>query len=184
MYNTPDSKEHFRQLVQCIREGSTTVKYSHNHLPWQTRIVLNELIDYAKTETKKLRIFTGDVRSEFYGVDFLPRIIDLLKNGCEVTIVLAEKPSIKTSSDWLSLNNFGKVHIFFKKDYDENAFHIAISGDAYRFEKNHKKLPEGTKVKDESPKRPARFGFHCPEDVKVLDAYWNNYVIKDAVPLT
>ena len=160
--------------------------YDFNLYPFMSRIIVEELLDYSiENPEEEVKMFIGDVKSEFYGRDILfKRISELASNGIKFNIILAKPPKDNYLNEWRDLHNKfqDKIKIRMKTRYDSNLCHLILIRDAYRIEVPHEDY-DG-QVTDFLPLRPARFGFHDESYAQsVVLEHWNNGAIKDAVNL-
>lgn len=174
---------YFAKYVRKMRV-SLTPDHDFNRFPWQSRIVVQELFNCADNNTRVIKIFLGDVKTEFYKSMLFENIKALSEKGINFDIVLAEPPLGQYVDIWrnliISCNN--KVRVRYKKKYDEKSCHIILVGDNYRFELAHPRF-EG-EVTDSYPERPAQFGFHEKSTATEIANYWTQSIDKDLVEIT
>lgn len=161
--------------------------YDYNKYPFMCTIILEEIFLYAQEHPEEpVKMFVGDIRSEFYGEHWLlDKIGELAKKGIKFDIVLAKPPHDDYLQEWQALNtNYPDcVRVRMKPAYNAGLRHLVLVGDAYRIEAPHPDY-EG-EVTELSPERPARFGFHDKfyAHTDVLD-HWNSAVdTPDTQPL-
>ena len=156
--------------------------HDFNSFPFMSKIIVEEIFMYAQDHPdEEVKMFIGDVKSDFYGDNWLfDKISSLSDEGIKFNIVLAKPPNMKDNDKWQSLKKrfSGNVTVKTKPQYDEELHHLILVGDAYRYEDPHKYY-EG-EVTDLSPLRPARFAFHDEYYVKkeVLE-HWKTQVNSD-----
>lgn len=140
-------------------------EYDYNSYPFMARIIVEELFAYAQEPPKKeVRMFTGDVTSEFYGGALLfDKISDLAAQGIKFNIILAKPPADQYLASWQKLmtESSGNVLVRMKPQYSDELNHLILVGeDGYRKEASHKEDDYEGEVTEFEPKRPARFAFH------------------------
>ena len=133
-------------------------EYDFNSYPFMSRIVVEELFAYAQEHPKKeVRMFTGDVRSEFYGGALLfDKISKLAAREVKLNIILAKPPAGQYLAKWRKLmtESSGNVQVRMKPQYSDKLCHLILVGeDGYRKEAHHEDY-EGD-VTELKPKRPA-----------------------------
>ncbi len=155
-------------------------EYDYNVYPFMSRIIVDELFAFAQVHPKKkIKMFTGDIRSEFYGGDFLfDRISDFARKDIKFNIILAKPPDGQYLARWQKLiaESSGNVQVRTKPQYNDRLCHLLLVGeDGYRKEAFHEDY-EGD-VTELEPERPARFAFHDRFYAKnnVLE-YWKTKV--------
>lgn len=136
--------------------------HDYNSYPFVCRVIIQELFAYSQENPEEeVKIFTGDVKSEFYGDDWLFENIDeLAAKGIKFNIMLAKPPTGDYLSKWQRLMEkyHGKVNVRAHETYNNQLQHLMLVGDSYRIEAPHEDY-EGA-VDEVSPLRPARYGFH------------------------
>lgn len=156
--------------------------YDFNSYPFMSRIIAEELFAYSQERPKEeVKMFIGDVSSEFYGKNLLfDRVSELASQGIKFNIILAKPPVGECLLKWLNLmNKFqDRIIVRMKVEYSNRLCHLILVGDAYRMEAPHDDY-EGA-VTDLFPTRPARFGFHDkPYAQSVVLEYWQTEAIRD-----
>lgn len=170
--------EHFKEYVQLMRETATG-RASYNRFPWQARIVVDEILNYAMERDLPLKIFTSDHDMQFYGEATFLRFVDLAVQGQDVQIVIAEPPKGASLDTWRRLaDRHDKISVRAKKRYDHKLCHFCLAGkETYRVERPHG--PERGQVTPLSPECPARFAFNNRDEGQALSDYWNIMVLQD-----
>ena len=141
-------------------------EYDYNSYPFMARIIVEELFAYAQDLPKKeVKMFTGDITSEFYGADLLfDKIREIAtQKDIKFNIILAKPPDGQHLASWQKLmtESSGKVQVRMKPQYSDELHHLILVGeDAYRKEAPHKEDDYEGDVTELEPKRPARFAFH------------------------
>ena len=160
-------------------------EYDYNSYPFMARIIIEELFAYAQELPKKeVKMFTGDITSEFYGsVLLFNKIRDISAQGIKFNIILAKPPEGQYLASWQKLmtESSGNVQVRMKPQYSAELHHLILVGeDGYRKEAPHDDY-EGD-VTELEPKRPARFAFHDRfyAQTNVLD-HWETKVDTDDV---
>jgi hypothetical protein len=158
--------------------------FDFNRHPFMSRIIVSELFSYAQEHPEEeVKMFIGDVKSEFYG-DYLlfDRTCELAKKGIKFNVILAKPPAKQYLPNWQKLvkESSGNIRVRMKPQYSDKLCHLILVGGAYRKEAPHEDY-EG-EVTDFEPLRPARFAFHDEfyAQSNVLD-YWRTEVDIDDV---
>ncbi len=141
-------------------------EFDFNSYPFMARIIVDELFAYAQELPKKeVKMFTGDITSEFYGSDLLfDKIREITtQQDIKFNIILAKPPVGQHLTSWRKLmtESSGKVRVRTKPQYSDELHHLILVGeDAYRKEAPHRDDDYEGDVTELEPKRPARFAFH------------------------
>lgn len=176
----------FKTILKLMRLSDSNFHY-YNHHPWQTKLVFDNLLDYAVESLKstveeqgqkpEFCIFSSDLDLDFIeGEVFTGRLIELAKSGCCIRIVLAAKPVNQRHNEvWLELSRhlveYQSPAIRYMREYSNQSNHLWVFGNAYRFEKAHE-LNAGFFTFDKRPDRPARFAFNEPGVAKAIREYF------------
>lgn len=136
--------------------------HDYNSYPFVCQVIVQELFAYSQEHPEEeVKIFTGDIKSEFYGDSWLlERIDELAGKGIKFDIILAKPPTGDCLSKWqlLMAGHPGAVNVRAHQKYNNKLRHLMLVGDSYRIEAPHQDY-EGP-VNEVRPLRPARYGFH------------------------
>jgi hypothetical protein len=165
---------------------SDSPRCDFNSYPFMYKIIAEELFTYSQEHpTEKVRLFIGDVKSEFLGKNLLfNRVKELASKGIKFDIILATPPDNYYLAKWQELiNKFpNDINIRMKTQYSNKLCHLILIGNAYRMEAPHD-FYDGV-VSDLVPLRPARFAFHDKQYAEnVVLKYWETEATKDVVCL-
>lgn len=166
-------------------------EYDFNSYPFMARIIVDELFAYAQEPPKKeVRMFTGDITSEFYGSELLFDKIGEIATQQDIkfNIILAKPPDGRHLASWQKLmtESSGNVQVRMKPQYSDELHHLILVGkDAYRKEAPHKEDDYEGDVTELEPKRPARFAFHDRfyAETNVLEHWKTKVDTDDVVPI-
>lgn len=153
--------------------------HDYNSYPFICRVIIQELFAYAQENPEeKVKIFTGDVKAEFYGDGWLfKEIRELAVKGVKFDIILAKPPTGDCLSSWQQLVKEcpGEISVRMHKTYSNRLQHLMLVGDSYRIEAPHDDY--GGDVTELAPKRPARYGFHESSFVMSdVQFHWENEI--------
>lgn len=165
-------------------------EFDFNSYPFMARIIVEELFAYAQEPPKKeVRMFTGDITSEFYGCELIfDKIREIATQGIKFNIILAKPPDGQHLASWQKLmtESSGKVQVRMKPQYSAELHHLILVGeDAYRKEAPHKEDDYEGDVTELEPERPARFAFHDRfyAQTNVLEHWKTKVDTDDVVPI-
>ncbi len=165
-----EAKLKYRNLVNLMR-GAKRRSFDANRFPWQTRIIIDELLDLAVNEHAHVEIFKGLSTGVFYQDRLRERCQTLVQHGGSARVIFSEHD--QGDSRWrdLATKSEGKLQVLAMKAPDPELYHycLVVGEDAYRLEFPHP-LWEGD-VTDVVPERPARFSFNDPELAQRIKKY-------------
>ncbi|MCD4830334.1 MAG: hypothetical protein K8R02_00840 [Anaerohalosphaeraceae bacterium] len=160
--------------------------YDFNSYPFMSRIILEQLLKYAEDRPSgEVKMFIGDVRSEFYGEELLfDRVRELAAKNISFNIILSKQPENEYLPRWRELiaKSPGSVSVRIRPEYEDRLSHLVLIGDSYRLEVPHTDYTG--EVTELLPLRPARFGFHDEAYVREeVTKHWDKANTDDAVLL-
>lgn len=162
-------QKYFATVVETMRLTGVPDHY-YNHRPWEARIVVKNILAYAKDTGEPLRVFTSDFY-EFYDDEIHANLEELAMNGHDIHIILAERPKDSDLPKWRGLcENKENVKISCMSEYDETLNHVWLAGFTFRYELPHKRVTG--EISDTYPEFPARFAFNNGKDVKKAKDAW------------
>lgn len=171
-----EKKSEYRKLVKLMR-GAKWRSFDANRFPWQTRIIIDELLDLAVETRAHVEIFKGMSTRTFYGKGLHERCRKLVQREGTARVIFAEHD--ETDSFWRELRDEFKdrLQVLAMDEHDPDLYHYCLvqgpDGQqeewAYRLEFPHPRWEGG--VTDLAPERPARFSFNDPELARRIKKY-------------
>lgn len=173
------------QIHKMRQEQSRSVGI--NRFPWQSRLVVKELMKLAISRRGTVNMCVGMPIREFYGKYFHNYDQELLDTGGSIVLILADPPSFTTREYWQkrTSTSSGRLSVYSMREYNPRYPHFCLVEDfAYRVETPHARWDEDREaVTDETPERPARFSFNDPQFGRELQEY-AKFLISRASPIT
>jgi hypothetical protein len=169
MYVREREQRDFATVVETMRLTGVPSHY-YNHFPWETRIVVKNILAYAEETGDPLKIFTSDFY-EIYDDEVHSKLEEMAMRGHDIQIVLAERPKDSDLEKWEPIAKNENVEITFTPFYDETLNHLWLAGSSYRYELPHRRIT--CEVTDTYPEFPARFAFKNDKDVKKAEEAWH-----------
>lgn len=166
-------REVFRRYVELLRKSGQPDHF-YNHFPWQTRIVADNILDFALEGGLELDVFSSDF--ELYSDGVYEKMSQLAARQVRVRLILAEYPQRDCLNAISKLSAQPNIRISYMRKYDEQLNHLWLAGTAYRFELPHPKRTAS--LTDYQPEFPAQFAFHDKERSELVRSYWNSRVLR------
>lgn len=163
----------FLAKVIWLRQNDSSI-IEVNRFPWQSRIIVRELLRKALKTKEEVRAFFSP-----RAIDFYPRLyrdLDLiLSNGNVIKVYLTQPPELDERNEWKSLEAKypGLLKVKEMKSYNSELQHFWLVGNsAYRFESAHVQRNFGLDpVTQFEPERPACFSFNDIDTGRALFSY-------------
>jgi hypothetical protein len=186
---SPEKIERYQQWLSEARGSQSTIEIP-NEFPWNARLAVHELLQFAIERQRKprhsgavmVRIFTGSLSPFVYDASFRHRLQQLFVSGGRSRVLIwnAKPPSI--ISEWENIAGAGNLEIRCSKtrNLGDTLNHFLVVDDvAYRLEAAHPYF-DGITVSELEPLVPSRICFNNSETGSELQTFFDG--IWNAIP--
>lgn len=142
-----------------------------NRFPWQARMAVERLLDYAKDHKLDVRVLSGKCPEGFYNEKIANKLTECSHEGCKIKVLVWQKDTTGIAPTLLKLSEAGAIDLRISAtDNFANAVpHFLIAGEkAFRQEAAHPPFTDKTSFSETEPQVPARIDFDDPATGKVL----------------
>jgi hypothetical protein len=172
---TASDKLTYRAILAGVAT-SPNIATVANRYPWQAKMAVEKLLDFASEKRLSIRIVSGRAPEGFYNDGCCALLEKCKKSGCSIRVLIWQKEPDGISSSLMKLADAGILSLRISGT-DDNASiipHFLLVGDrAFRQEAGHPPFTNSTTFTDTEPQVPARIDFDDSSTGKVLMEFFD-----------